>query len=329
MRRRLLSPQALSAGLGALLVVGWAVWFFHHEVSHGTPQMPTAPPQVSEPAEPQTPALTIRRETVERRLAECDRAVREAIRAAEQDVRRLFARARDNVPAFADDAVGLWTLFRYLWYGEEDIARMFEQRVLSSAELESVLMGAVERFAQAQVDAEAELLVQLAADVEVEGGELSVAELEQILEQVKDELRMQYSDALKHVGAVPLDTLKRELVVLLVSDVVEKVVILAAARVAARFGVAAVSSGGAIFTFGTSILVGIAVDWILNWLWDPAGKLSRQLRDMLKEMEQGILAGNAGRPGLVRRLEKIAQQRSEVRRAVVYEALRQMNVEVR
>lgn len=324
-----MSPQALAVALGALLVAGWAVWFFQHETSRSTAQTPAAPPDVAEPAEAPAPTVTIRRETIEQRLAECDRTVRAAIRAAEQDVRRLFARARDNVPAFADDAVGLWTMFRYLWYGKEDIARMFEQRVLSSAELEAVLTGAVQRFAQAQVDAEAELLVQLAADVEVEGRELSLAEAEGILQQIKHDLRMQYSDALERVGAVPLETLKRELVVLLVTEVIEKAVLVAAARVAARFGIVAVTGGGALATFGVSILIGIAVDWILHWLWDPAGKLSRQLRDMLNEMEQGILAGHDGRPGLVQLLEKIAQERSEVRRAVVYEALRQMKVEVR
>ncbi len=316
--------------LGILAIVGWVLfWLARPNVVPLQPATPQAAVTGTEVAEPPGPTLVIRRDAVERHLAECERTVQAAITDARRDIHRFFREARASVPAFAEEAVSLWTALRYLWYGREDLQRKFEQQVLSGEELNLLIHSSIERVVQAQIDAEAELLVQLALDIQVESPTLSADQKQQLLETVKGELRECWNAMLARLGQVPLETLTRELAVLLATEVVERALFYVVSRVAARSRkLAAVVKRGS-WRFWIALLLAIAIDYAVHWALDPAGRLAAELQGMLLDLERAVLFGHEGRPGLIRQLRALAAERAELRRYAVYEALRQMQVEVR
>jgi hypothetical protein len=120
-------------------------------------------------------------------------------------------------------------------------------------------------------------------------------------------------------------SVRDDVVQILVSMIVAEAIV----RVANRLGVSAVILGGGAATsemsFGTSLVIGLAVDQAVGWAWtaiaDPKGQLVKRLNENIDELQAALVDGDNCSTSLRRHLENTIERRDQVRRNAVLNVL--------
>lgn len=243
-----------------------------------------------------------------------------------EQVMELFAEARRNSRAFAEEALGwdskLTIVSDYFQQTSEHSAflkRKFESLVLSEEALMSALQRGIEEYQQSTKSIEGEMLVRLRSDA----ADFANAAINS--RQDTAALQSLFQQAVSQAGtAAGMDlqaAVGREVASFILGEI--------ATQVGMQLGVNAgiLSTGAATgwSSFGISVIVGLAVDQMVTAAYDayadPKGQLASQINAQLDEMERVIIDGADGRPGLRSHLQQFARERSTLRETVVLKLL--------
>jgi hypothetical protein len=111
----------------------------------------------------------------------------------------------------------------------------------------------------------------------------------------------------------------------IVSWVATEVLTVAAAQLATSAGILGTGAASSWDTFGTSIVLGLIVDAVVQEIYaqqfDPIGTLSQKLDASLDEMESLILQGTSDSAGLHGCLRDYSSQRNAKRRQAIQQAV--------
>jgi hypothetical protein len=314
---------ALAAALGVLAheaATNWRRGLGTPEASGGRP----APRAVVEPA-PATPEELRRRAgaaaapLLDRADVECRKSLAEQL----ADLDQFFEEARHRAPRLAERLLGWegrWALLAdrlRLDPGAHAafVRAAFAEVLFTPEQLEDRVRRAAEGYLEAAGDVEGELLVRLRQDLD---GLPDVAKLDlPDVQDLRSLVERTSAGAAVGAGAGLRADAARELVALAVGEVLAQ----AAVRLGTSAGLLGAGAASAATTLGAGLVIGVVVDQLLAWLWDPRADLARALDGRLGELRRLVVDGTAEAPGLRRRLARFDRERAAARRAAVLEAI--------
>ena len=274
------------------------------------------------------PGLTARRRQAHEHavllLDQADRDAQQAVTAQIATIATVFAEAKQQTPALADEVLawsGHWRFLidhvpgagtgRHAAFLDAAIARY----LFRPEQLTARLDAAVRAYLQAEHAIEDRLLVQLRQDL----ADLAVPGSGPALDTkaVSTTLDRLTQVAAAHAGVGLQVGVTRELVAWVVCEV--------AARIAVRALVPEALVASAPATLGVGLAAAVVADQALAWSWDywadPRGAMTKALNHQLDECAQRIIVGARETPGLQPRLEAWSRERAVQRRAVILQAL--------
>jgi hypothetical protein len=241
-------------------------------------------------------------------------------------VHELFGQGRQGARAFAEDALSFeskWQMVTdYVASGNEHakfLQEKFAKRVFSPEQLESAVESSVNLYMKHLENIESQLLVRLQADLSCVPGEQFAPGID------RGEIRQLLDGALSQARAAAetdfRGTVGREIASLVAGEILSA----AAVELGASTGILGAGAVSTTMTFGAGLLVGVIADYAVSWaydkLYDPVGELTKRVNQQLDQLEQMILVGNAGRPGLQQRLQDYSSRRSQAREAAIRQAI--------
>jgi hypothetical protein len=280
------------------------------------PIAPAVPP-APEPARPR--AWELARARLDRADAECRRALDEQLEGLEA----FFEEAKQRSPRFADRVLGWegrWKLVAdrlRLDAGAHAtfIRRLFREELFTPEELEGRTRQAVEGYLEAVRDIEGRMLVALSQDLA--GSPTSLPIVAPDPGGLRDHFERAAAEAAGRAGAVLGEDATRELVALIVGEVLAQ----AAVRLGVSTGVLGAGAASAALTLGSGLVVGVLVDQVVSWARDGRGELIRELDRRIDALGALVVSGTSGAPGLRRRLERYDRDRAAGRRSAVREVI--------
>jgi hypothetical protein len=241
-------------------------------------------------------------------------------------VRDLFVQGRKGSHAFADEALGLrskWFLMRdYVSKGHKHanfLQEEFAKHIFSQLQLQRAVEAAVSAYMRHLEDVDSQLLVRLEAD-------LSGIPAEQFSPGIdRGAIRRIVDEALRQARDASMADLRGQVGVQLASFVAGEVLTQAAIALGTSCGILSAGAVSGPWTFGIGIVVGFAADVAVTHaydkLYDPVGKLTKQVNNQLDQLERAILFGSSTRPGLEQRLRDYSVRRSQAREAAIKDAI--------
>jgi hypothetical protein len=263
---------------------------------------------------------------VAERLAESDAAAARLIDVHAARVPAFFADKKQHAPAFADDVLswtGLWHWAESKVWGAGDehdrhVRACFARHFFQDEDLRALVAGAVEGFSAELDGLEAQLLVQLKADLpDKDLAVLGVAPAFPSSEALQAEFRRLQQEVARVPGTDAAVLAGREAV----NWSVGGLLISTALRLA-------VSSGQSSFFSLRSLtivaVVGIALDTALRWIirqagHDPEQEVIAQVQQLFDRLSRLLVEGEPdGRtPGLRAGLRQLSEQRARQREAAL------------
>lgn len=281
------------------------------------------PPRLMSPTAPPAPSA---KELAEPHLLRAESACREEIDAALADINAAFDSARSQTRAYASEALGWnskWTYVNDCLWGTSDheqfLMSKFEEMVLSSVQLETLIQECIARVQSHAEAVESQMLIDLRADLEgfVECPLTAAHSSEELQRLFAKSLAMAQSAAVNDVSAA----VGREVVSLVAGEVLSHVAI----QLGVNAGILGSGAASGWATFGVGLVAGIVVDEIVTLAYDayadPTGELARTINAQLERMRHLIVEGSDEHPGLRRRLEEYLQRRASLRNAAVLQLL--------
>ncbi len=294
--------------LGAVAVCVAAVAAYQYQALQGG----ITPPNIHEPPSNRGPISRI-----EDDINWADKQTRKAIGRSLESIDRFFEQAKQNTPEFADELLSFRTKLEYIFSTifstkeefQKYIQKLFAQKVFSPDDLKKTVESALISFAKECDNIDNQLFVKIKADVPSLHYRLPRADrfVKQINHQTLDTLRELDEEVWKSI--------KGDIASFAVGWVIEEIVTIIISQVSQRIGFLVAGTAVSWETFGISILVGIVVDWILEWWTDPQGKLTQKLNQELDKMHQEL------RKEVKRILTQMANARHQARSRVIREAL--------
>ena len=276
-------------------------------------------------SEPEVDVQAVQEEAWQRiqpRLAEADEGTKKATSALIGRIESFFESRKSGANSFAEAALGWgskWELIKSRERHRKFIAEQFSEYIFSQQELATLLEQAANEYAQELKAVENEFLVQVRADL---------ADLPPVaLPAFSNEsvLRSEFSKIVETVVAEVAQDLSidvgREISSFAVGEVVAFVVTKTLTAVATRMGIsgAIIGTGAASSwaTFGAGIVIGIAVDalldWIIGWFRDPVGDLAARVSTSLDDVSRSITTGDPDTWAVRNRVEEMAKGHSDQR----------------
>jgi hypothetical protein len=237
-------------------------------------------------------------------------------------IQEFFAEARQGTRAFAEDALGFDSKWKYvsdyLAGGEEHrrfLEERFAARIFAAEDLEKVVQYSVSAYLNHLDNVDSALLVNLQADLEgLPTGTYSEGISHAAIENSLNAAMQQAVQAVE--GDIP-GMVGREIV----SYVAGEVLTHAGLQLATSAGILGAGASSGTVSFGAGIVIGMIVDQIVSWaydeIYDPAGELSRQLDFTLLRLEELILGGDYDNPGLYICLHDYTVRRGLARNAAI------------
>ncbi|MEZ6049352.1 MAG: hypothetical protein R3C11_27990 [Planctomycetaceae bacterium] len=273
----------------------------------------TKPTVVRSPAfaergiEPETPPIDVKAvqdeawTRIQPHFTEVNQQTRELTTTLVSQIETFLKNAPKGAPKFAEDALSWkskWELIKSRPGHRKFIAEKFSQYLFSQQELAQLLEQVSTEYAQGLKSVENQFLVKVRADLE----DLPVQALPAFASQ--DVLEDRFANVVSLVTTDVASDLQfdigREVTSLVSGEVIAVVITRTLTAVATRMGISgAILGTGAVsstMTFGAGIVIGIAVDYILNWIisWfhDPVGNLSEKVKSSLAEVSDAIINGD-------------------------------------
>lgn len=193
---------------------------------------------------------------------------------------------------------------------EKFIREKFEELIFKPAELEEEIQRVVNGYLIELRSIENKMLVELRADV---------ADFPTTYPNAGDEKRWQqiYHQAMEQAAKATGADLRDEIIREVGSDILAWVVLEVLKRLGTSAAIIGVGVPSGWPTVVISLLIGLVVDYVWDWLFDPVGKLAAEMDRKLDEIHKLIATE------LRDRLQKFAEERSKIRREIVLKHLLQ------
>lgn len=233
-----------------------------------------------------------------------------------QSVEGFFCEAKGHAKAFADDVLGWYSKYKLIrGQHEEFLAKTFQKHFFGPDELRQAMTSAVEAYV-AEVEAiDNRMLVDIRMDV----GDLPVAA--SLSSMPIPDLQARYRDVRGRVGGVAGADMTVDAGKAVADLIVGSVVTMIAARMGTSAAVVGAGAASSWWTFGIGLVIGVIVDQIIatvwDWAYDPRGKLVAMMDEKIDEVQQLVLEGDDGKPGLRAELRSYAEKRATRRREAV------------
>ena len=308
----------LLAALGVAIGIVLAIICRYSIGDNPLPAAPVMAPAAGEAA-PMPPSVA---EIVERHFEWAQEQETAGLAPRLVSVQDFFAEARQGTRAFAEDALGFDSKWKYvsdyLAGGDEHrkfLEERFAARIFAAEDLEKVVHYSVASYMNHLDNVDSALLVNLQADLEgIPTGAYSESISPAAIENL---LNTALQQAVQAVEADFPGMVGREIV----SYVAGEVITHASLQLATSAGILGAGATSGTVSLGAGIVVGMIVDQIVSWaydeLYDPAGELSRKLDFTLLQLEELILGGNSDYAGLYICLHNYAMQRGQARNAAI------------
>jgi hypothetical protein len=241
-------------------------------------------------------------------------------------VRGLFAQGRKGSHAFADEVLGLrskWYLTRdYITRGHTHAAFLreeFSKYIFAPQQLQKAVEAVVSAYMRHLEDVDSQLLVRLEAD-------LSGIPAEQFTPGIdRGAIRKIVDEALRQAREASVADFKGAVGTQIASFIAGEVLTMATVQLATSAGILTAGAVSGPWTFGIGIVIGFAADVAVTHaydkLYDPVGKLTKQVNSQLDQLERAILVGSDKGPGLDQRLRDYSLRRSQAREAAIQGAI--------
>ena len=230
-------------------------------------------------------------------------------------VEELFASAR--VEEFAESCLSWrskWLLAKDKLFDSSEHAALiegeFRRCIFNHEELEQLLEQCTKAYLQEMKSVDSDFLVRLSVDWQgLPAGSVPGFQPEA--------LQTHYNTALKRAIAASkndvIGLIQREAVSFVVSEVMSAALL----ELGVSSGVLATGAASGWATFGVGLAVGLLVDYGIQQITDPVGKLTFDLSARLEDLRTAILFGDADSPGLIVRLQEFANERAVLRRDTI------------
>ena len=252
-------------------------------------------------------------------LIDAAETIEEAIEPSIVPLLDFFKEAQSGIPQFTDSARGWISTGKLAWDAlpftantrhKEYLRNEFERHVFRATDLQSTIEKCLNRFEQAIVSAESEMLVGLNADSPDLQGRPKKP-LDQVA--LNRECQAIISRSETATQEAVLDGVSQSII----ASITQRVLAQVAASLARSLGLYWIASMLAPETLGASIVAAIVIDslvgWIWNWYADPRGNLIDELNRQLAFIEAVLLDGTDGKGGLKSEMLKYAMERRSVR----------------
>lgn len=263
-----------------------------------------------------SPAFRAARARAKPRIERADAESRTAIDSGLAVVEEFFAAAQEGTEAFADDVLGWYSKYSLIrGRHEEFLAESFRGHFFGPEELTEAMRKAVAAYVD-ELDA---IDGRMLADIRMDVAGLPLPS--PLARLPAPDVQGRYREICGRISGLTDTSLKGD-VVRVVSDViVESVVAMVAARMAASATAVGGGAASGWWTLGIGLVVGVIADQIIaaawDWAYDPRGKLVEMMRGKIDEVRRLVIEGEDGRPGLRRELERYADRRAVARRDAV------------
>lgn len=258
--------------------------------------------------------------TVVPHLDKCNARIESAIGPGLEPITELINRAEIRASGFSEVALSLgskWRLAKdYVPFskgGEHEtyLRQEFEEKVLRSSELESVIRSSIESVLREMNSVEGQMLVELRADLE----DLPVGMTTN--DFASEELKIALENAIRMAELHSTSDFNGAVGQQLVSLIAGEVLAHTAVRLGVSAGILGVGASSGWATFGIGVIAGVLVDSLVSTVWnmwsDPESELTSKVQAKLNLMRQLILEGDQEQPGLRPRLVQLAITRGVAR----------------
>ena len=238
-------------------------------------------------------------------------------------LQELFKKAQSGVPRFTDSARGWISTGKLAWDAlpftantrhKEYLRNEFEWHVFRATDLQSTIEKCLNRFEQAIVSAESEMLVGLNADSPDFPG-CPKKQLDQ--STLEHECKTIISRSQSATQSAVVDGVAQTIV----AGITQRVLSQVAALLARTLGIYSIGAAVAPETLGASIVAAIVIDALIGWIWDwyadPRGNLIHELNRQIASIEAVLLDGTDGQGGLKSEMLNYAKERQSVREEAV------------
>ena len=265
-------------------------------------------------------------EEVERALAWADRESQKALERAVHGLDPLFERAKRNAPRFAERVLSgsaQWAFLtdRFGLHTGEAYQRLlrtaFEECLFSQEQLEREIRRTVASFMDELNRIDRQTCQRLGIEHHgVALPRIGFGNDSQRAHRLVEEITVRARDATTR--AICDEVIRASIATILAEMVTQ-----ATLRAGISAGIWGLGAATSPITFGGSFAAACVVDSILVRVWDswtdPGGSLSNVISSRLDELHSAILEGDDGAPGLRTECRRMAQVRSQNRRASVHE----------
>ena len=247
------------------------------------PPEPDPPPIVKLPPAKASPDAS-RRIGIDRVKKTLEWADDEGKKSIDEHLRSIdvfFAETKTRTPGFAAAILSWGSKWRLMFdkvpYTKGDrhaifLRETFNSHLFTPEQLTQVLQQVTKNYIDAETGVENLMLIKIREDV----SDLPPA-LFPVCETM-DAIKVAYQGMLVEQSGRVSAELKADLTTQAVSAVVGEVVTMVAIKLGVSAGILAVGAGSSPETVGIGLVVGLAVDqvvsWIYNWWWDPIGDVT-------------------------------------------------------
>jgi hypothetical protein len=237
-----------------------------------------------------------------------------------RSLQAFFDEAKGHAEAFAYDVLG-WTSKYKLIRGqhEEFLAETFRKHFFGPDELKQAMTSAVEAYVADLEAIDNRMLVDIRMDV----ADLPAAAT--LTKMPIPDLQQRYQSVCSRIAGITGADTAVDVGRLAADMIVSSVVTMMAARMGTSAVVLGAGAASSWWTFGIGIAIGVIVDQIIatvwDWTYDPHGKLVAMMEEKIDELQNLVLDGAEGKPGLRQELRRYADKRAIVRREAVLELL--------
>jgi hypothetical protein len=279
----------------------------------------------------------LRQETLRQAQFHLDRVHDQSRRLVDDHLKELaefFGAAKKRMPAFADDLVGWGSKWRLAtdtlpFFGTRGaharyVAERFNQQLFTPADIERSITEVI-TFLLREIDGlEGAMLVALRQD-------LSHFSQEGRLDGLRtDNLQAFLRDVHAEGALATWPALRDDMVQMLVSTLVAEAIVHFANHLRVSAAILGGSAAASEVSFGTSFVIGLAVDQAISWAWtkitDPKAGLINRLKDRLDELHTALIDGTVCSPGLRHTLLTELDRRDQVRRTALANVLCRQNI---
>ncbi|MBA2225319.1 hypothetical protein [Thermogemmata fonticola] len=269
-------------------------------------------------------------ERIRKHEEEAQRLCREALDRQMQAIPRFFGDAKQGCPEFADYALGWGSTRRWLQdllpFGDcEKHKRFLEEKfaecIFAPESLEKVVEQTIKAYLKEVEQIENNMLLKLQEDVADFPTPFAKWDREQLQKKYTESLiaacqqakkKLLYHDSTK-LAAVAGDLVATRIIS--PPKITEAIATQILTRLGLRLSTSAAGMASGAVTFGIGLIVGAAIDWIIESILDRKGELAKQVEANLDELEKEISQAVRAE------LQQFAKERKAVRQAALQSLL--------